>query len=46
MDKKVLKFQLDKKDIKIKELLNGEFLEMQMDAISDIYPNRNNRILL
>ena len=41
MDKKVLKFQLDKKDIKIKELLNGEFLEMQMDAISDIYPNRN-----
>lgn len=41
MEKKVLNFQLDKKDIKIKELLNGEFLELQMDAISDIYPNRN-----
>ena len=37
----ILKFDLSPKDVKIKTILNKEFLELEMYAISDIYPNRN-----
>lgn len=40
--KQVLKFDLSPKDIQIKRILNNEFLELDIMAISDIYPNRNN----
>lgn len=39
--KQVLKFELSPKDIQIKRILNKEFLELDIMAISDIYPNRN-----
>lgn len=39
--KQVLKFELSPKDIQIKRILNREFLELDIMAISDIYPNRN-----
>lgn len=38
---RVLKFDLSPKDIHIKKALNKEFLELDIYAISDIYPNRN-----
>ena len=41
MDKTVLKFELNQKDVRIKKVLNKEFLELDIYAISDIYPNRN-----
>lgn len=41
MDNKILKFDLSPKDIRIKNILNKEFLELDIYAISDIYPNRN-----
>jgi hypothetical protein len=41
MDKTVLKFELNQKDVRIKKVLNKEFLELDIFAISDIYPNRN-----
>ena len=41
MDKTVLKFDLSPKDIRIRNILNKEFLELDIYAISDIYPNRN-----
>lgn len=41
MEKKTVKFELSSKDLKIKKLLEGEFLEVEIRAISDIYPNRN-----
>lgn len=37
----ILKFELSAKDIQIKKILNKQFLEMDIYAISDIYPNRN-----
>ena len=41
MNKTVLKFELDQKDVRIKKILGKEFLELDIYAISDIYPNRN-----
>lgn len=41
MNKTVLKFELDQKDVRIKKVLGKEFLELDIYAISDIYPNRN-----
>lgn len=41
-NKKVLKFDLEPSQIKIKDLLNKQFLDISIDAISDAYPNRNN----
>lgn len=37
----VLKFDLSPQDIQVKKILNKEFLELDIFAISDIYPNRN-----
>lgn len=42
MDAKKLFFEADANQIKIKKLLNKEFLELQMNAISSANPNRNN----
>ena len=42
MEKKILKFELSQEDVQIKKILNKEFLELEIYAISDIYPNRNN----
>ena len=36
MDKTVLKFDLSPKDIRIRNILNKEFLELDIYAISDI----------
>lgn len=41
MQNKILNFELSSKDLKIKELLAGDFLEVEMYAISDAYPNNN-----
>ena len=41
MNKTLLKFELDQKDVRIKKILGKEFLELDIYAISDIYPNRN-----
>ena len=41
MIKTILKFDLDQKDVRIKKILNKEFLELDIYAISDLYPNRN-----
>ena len=35
-------FDLDAKSVKVKKLLNQDFLEVSIDAISTAYPNRNN----
>lgn len=40
-ENRLLKFELSPKDIKIKKILNKEFLELDIYAISNIYPNRN-----
>lgn len=37
----VLKFDLSPRQIKFKEILNKEFIELEIWAISTIYPNRN-----
>lgn len=42
MNKQILKFDLDAKSVKVKKLLNQDFLEVSIDAISTAYPNRNN----
>ena len=39
--KKVLKFDLEPSQVRIKDLLNKQFLDISIDAISSIYPNRN-----
>lgn len=39
--KNVLKFDLSSKNLKIKKLLNQDFLVVEMKAISNAYPNRN-----
>ncbi len=36
-----MKLELDNKNVKIKDLLNGQFLELTADCISDANPNRN-----
>lgn len=41
MNQRVLKFELSPQDVQIKKILNKEFLELDIHAISDIYPNRN-----
>jgi hypothetical protein len=38
---KVIKFDLDPKTLKVKELLNKDFLELEIKAISTANPNRN-----
>ena len=38
----VLQFDLTPRQIKFKDILNKEFVEMEIYAISDIDPNRNN----
>lgn len=38
----VLQFDLTPKQIKFKDILNKEFVEMEIYAISDVDPNRNN----
>lgn len=38
---KVIKFDLDPKTLKVKELLNKDFLELEIKAISTAKPNRN-----
>lgn len=43
MDKKILKFDLDSKNIKIKNILETkDFIKLEIWAISNIYPNNNN----
>lgn len=37
-----LTFSVESKNIKIKELNKGSFLELEMYCLSDVYPNRNN----
>ena len=39
---KILKFDLQSKDLQIKNILNQEFLNISIKAISSVYPNRNN----
>ena len=39
---KIVKFDLDPKSIRVKELLNQDFLEVKIKAISSANPNRNN----
>ena len=39
--KKIMKFDLSNKNLKIKKLLNKDFLVVEMKAISNAYPNRN-----
>ena len=40
-ENKVIKFDLDPKTLKVKELLNKDFLELEIKAISTANPNRN-----
>ena len=40
-ENKVIKFDLDPKTLKVKELLNKDFLELEIKAISTAKPNRN-----
>lgn len=40
-DNKILKFELSPRNLKIKKLLNQDFLEVEMKAISNANPNRN-----
>ena len=43
MDKKILKFDLDSKNIKIKNILETkDFIKLEIWAISNVYPNNNN----
>lgn len=42
MDKKVLKFELSPQSLKIKNVLKNDFIAIDVYAISDVYPNRNN----
>lgn len=37
-----MRFDLSAKDLKVKELLAGDFLNIELYAISDDYPNNNN----
>lgn len=41
MSNKLIKFNLDSKDIKVKKLLNGDFLKLEAYTISNALPNRN-----
>ena len=41
MDKDVLKFDLSPNQLKYKDILNKEFIELEVWAISTINPNRN-----
>ena len=40
-EKKIMRFELSPKDIKIKNLLNQQFLYVEIDAINSMYPNLN-----
>ena len=40
-EKKILKFDLSNKGLKIRDLLEGDFLELEAYTISDANPNRN-----
>lgn len=40
-EKKILKFNLQSKDLKIANVLNQDFLVVEIYAISDICPNLN-----
>lgn len=42
MEKKILKFELSPKDVQLKRVISKEFLELEIYAVSDVYPNRNN----
>ena len=42
LDKKVLKFELSPQSLKIKNVLRNDFIAIDVYAISDVYPNRNN----
>ena len=42
MENNILKFDLSPKQIKYKDILNKEFIELEVWAISTINPNRNN----
>lgn len=42
MEKDILKFDLSPKQIRFKDILNKEFIELEIWAISTINPNRNN----
>ena len=43
MDKKILKFDLDSKNVKIKNILETkDFIKLEIWAISNVYPNNNN----
>lgn len=39
---KILKFDLNARNLKVRNLLNQDFLVIEMKAISSAYPNRNN----
>jgi len=39
---KTMKFELSSSQLKYRDILNKEFLELEVWAISDIDPNRNN----
>lgn len=42
MENQILNFELSSKQIKFKEIFNKQFVELEIYAISDIDPNRNN----
>ena len=42
MENDILKFELSPKQLKFKDILNKEFIELEVWAISTINPNRNN----
>ena len=41
-NKNILQFNLSPKQIKFKDILSKEFVELEIWAISDVDPNRNN----
>ena len=41
-NKNILQFDLSSKQIKFKDILSKEFVELEVWAISDANPNRNN----
>ena len=41
LNNKVVNFELDPKSVNFKEILNQDFLELEIKAISTANPNRN-----
>lgn len=45
-NKNILKFEVSTKNLKVKNLISQDFLEIELDMISNIYPNRNRSTFL